>query len=325
MPPCARRIWRERWRRWARRPRRSPPVPPWEPTSRRSEPAVRRLLWGPGWWGVTGCRWAAGWVLGCACSRLACRRPVQCWPSPPSVLPLLHSPLSPPSTAPPLPLPGPPEADLDAAVDYHALARQHVVTSSADLGGVSLAAPRHKPLVIRAVSSIFQVRRWTHLVWCLVFSVPKCSLQHPSAGTTAGRLACRPLGRLPCFPAAAHAPSGVAAPAPPPMLLPPGARPSLPPGAVRGGPGCGRLPGPGGAVLPVGGGPSGARHLVRLQWGQAGGIPRPGDGGRAGSAAGPVVCVSRRPARALAAPCAVGHPASTRALPSRPAPNPNNR
>lgn len=60
--------------------------------------------------------------------------------------------------APPLPLqPGPPEADLDAAVDYHALARQHVITSSADLEGAALVQTKHKPLVIRAVASIFQV------------------------------------------------------------------------------------------------------------------------------------------------------------------------
>jgi hypothetical protein len=51
---------------------------------------------------------------------------------------------------------GPPEADLDAAVDYHALARQHVITGSADLEGAALVQARHKPLVIRAVASIFQ-------------------------------------------------------------------------------------------------------------------------------------------------------------------------
>lgn len=67
-----------------------------------------------------------------------------------------------------LPLPlqpaGPPEADLDAAVDYHALARQHVITTSADLEGAALAQTKHKPLVIRAVASIFQVGRHTHML-----------------------------------------------------------------------------------------------------------------------------------------------------------------
>lgn len=42
-------------------------------------------------------------------------------------------------------------------MDYHALARQHVITSSADLEGAALVQTKHKPLVIRAVASIFQV------------------------------------------------------------------------------------------------------------------------------------------------------------------------
>lgn len=43
-------------------------------------------------------------------------------------------------------------------MDYHSLARQHVITSSADLDGDSrVAMVRHKPLVVRAVSTIFQV------------------------------------------------------------------------------------------------------------------------------------------------------------------------
>ena len=55
-------------------------------------------------------------------------------------------------------------------MDYHALARQHVITSSADLGGVALAPPRHKPLVIRAVASIFQVRADASVSWWCLYS-----------------------------------------------------------------------------------------------------------------------------------------------------------
>ena len=45
-------------------------------------------------------------------------------------------------------------------MDYHSLARQHVITgdsSSNSDGGGSLAATKRQPLVLRATSTIFQV------------------------------------------------------------------------------------------------------------------------------------------------------------------------
>mgnify|MGYP001810960155 FL=1 len=58
---------------------------------------------------------------------------------------------------PPLP-PGPPEADGSlGGVDYHSLARQHVGAGS---GEEHPSVPKHRPLVLRASSTIFQVGWW---------------------------------------------------------------------------------------------------------------------------------------------------------------------
>ena len=73
-------------------------------------------------------------------------------PAPPAPL---HPPTLPPTHPPAAP---PEDGDQASGVDYHSLARQHVASSGA--GGApegAVVAVRHAPLVVRAVSTIFQV------------------------------------------------------------------------------------------------------------------------------------------------------------------------